>query len=264
MSITVIAEIGINHNGDVSIAKKLIDMAKNAGCNIVKFQKRDPDVCVPEAQKNIIRDTPWGQITYLDYKKKIEFGKNEYDEIDAYCKKNNVEWFASAWDKNSFKFLAQYDLKYNKIASALLTDLDFVEMVAKDGKHCFVSTGMSTQDEIDTAINILRKHGCPFTAMACTSTYPCDVSECNVMYVKTLSKLYPDSIGIGYSGHEKGILPSSIAVAFGAEFIERHITIDRTMWGTDHAASLAEDGFQRLCRDVENVGKIIGTGNKAS
>jgi len=258
----IIGEIGINHNGSIDTAKKIIDMAVGAGCDAVKFQKRTPDICVPDDQKNVVRDTPWGQMTYLEYKKKIEFEKAEYDEIDKYCKQKNIKWFASAWDLDSQKFLQQYNLQYNKIASALLTYDDLLEMVAKEGKHTFISTGMSSIEEIDHAINIFRTHGCPFTVMACTSTYPCDVSECNVMFVQTLRSRYQDSIGIGYSGHEKGILPTTLAVAFGATVVERHITLDRAMWGSDHAASLEKKGLERLCRDIDNVPIILGNGHK--
>lgn len=258
----IIGEIGINHNGSIDTAKKIIDMAVGAGCDAVKFQKRTPDICVPDDQKNVVRDTPWGQMTYLEYKKKIEFEKAEYDEIDKYCKQKNIKWFASAWDLDSQKFLQQYNLQYNKIASALLTYDDLLEMVAKEGKHTFVSTGMSSIEEIDHAIDIFRTHGCPFTVMACTSTYPCDVSECNVMFVQTLRSRYQDSIGIGYSGHEKGILPTTLAVAFGATVVERHITLDRAMWGSDHAASLEKKGLERLCRDIDNVPIILGNGHK--
>ncbi len=258
----IIGEIGINHNGSIDTAKKIIDMAVDAGCDAVKFQKRTPDICVPDDQKNVVRDTPWGQMTYLEYKKKIEFEKAEYDEIDKYCKQKNIKWFASAWDLDSQKFLQQYNLQYNKIASALLTYDDLLEMVAKEGKHTFISTGMSSIEEIDHAIDIFRTHGCPFTVMACTSTYPCDVSECNVMFVQTLRSRYQDSIGIGYSGHEKGILPTTLAVAFGATVVERHITLDRAMWGSDHAASLEKKGLERLCRDIDNVPIILGNGHK--
>lgn len=258
----IIGEIGINHNGDIDVAKKNIDMAANAGCHAVKFQKRNPDVCVPGDQKNVIKETPWGKMTYLEYKYRVEFGQKEYDEINDYCNKKNIEWFASAWDLDSQNFLQQYNLKYNKIASALLTYDDLLETVASEQKHTFISTGMSEISEIDHAVEIFRKHKCPFTIMACTSTYPCDVSECNVRFVQTLGYRYPDSIGIGYSGHEKGVLPTTLAVAFGANFIERHITIDRTMWGSDHAASLEKKGLEQLCRDVNNVHKILGDGLK--
>jgi len=261
-NITIISEIGINHNGDIGTAKKIIDIAKKAGCDMVKFQKRTPELCVPDAQKNIIRETPWGNITYLEYKKRIEFGKQEYNIIDQYCKQNDMVWFASAWDIESQKFLQEYDLKVNKIASAMLTNDALLELVANEGKKTLISTGMSTIEQIDHAVDIFRKHNCPFTIMACTSTYPCDISECNVRLINTLQYRYPDSIGIGYSGHEKGLLPTILAVAMGATVIERHVTLDRTMWGTDHPASLGPDGINRLCRDVRNVDKILGDGIK--
>lgn len=258
----IIAEIGINHNGDIGIAKKLIDLAASNGCSAVKFQKRNPDICVPEHQKNVMRDTPWGQMTYLEYKYKVEFGKKEFDEIDLYCKHKGIDWFASAWDTSSQEFLQQYNLKYNKVASALLTSKDLLKMIAEEDRHTFISTGMSTMEQIDEAVSVFREHNCPFTVMACTSTYPCDVSECNVRFIQTLEEKFPDSIGVGYSGHEKGILPTTLAVALGATVIERHITLDRTMWGSDHAASLGPQGLELLCRDVRNVPKILGDGVK--
>lgn len=258
----IIGEIGINHNGSVDTAKRIIDLAVEAGCDAVKFQKRDPDMCVPDHQKGIMRETPWGNMTYLEYKKKIEFEKEEYDEINQYCKSVGIDWFASAWDMKSFEFLKQYNTKFNKIASAMLTNTELLEAVVAEGKRTFVSTGMSSLDEIDTAVNVFRKYSCPFTVMACTSTYPCEVEECNVKFVETLKSRYPDSMGAGYSGHEKGVLPTVLAVALGADVVERHITIDRTMWGTDQAASLGPDGIKRLCRDARNVPKILGDGNK--
>jgi len=260
--VTIIGEIGINHNGALHTAKQIIDIAADAGCDIVKFQKRTPDQCVPEDQKDLVKETPWGQMTYLEYKRKIEFGKKEFDEIDLHCKQKGVEWFASAWDLDSQKFLQQYDLKYNKVASAMLTHDELLKVMAEEGKHTFISTGMSDICQIDHAVEIFRSHKCPFTVMACTSTYPCDVSECNVRFINTIRHRYTDSIGVGYSGHEKGLLPTTLAVAFGATVIERHITIDRTMWGSDHAASLGPDGIKRLCRDVRNVPKILGDGFK--
>jgi N-acetylneuraminate synthase len=260
--VLIIGEIGINHNGSIDIAKQIIDIAVDAGCDMVKFQKRTPELCVPDDQKNVMRDTPWGHMTYLEYKQRIEFGKPEYDEIDRYCKAKGVDWFASSWDLESQKFLQQYNLKYNKIASAMLTYEELLNMVAIEGKHTFISTGMSTMDEVYKAGELFIEKDCPFTIMACTSTYPCDVSECNIRFVETLKKAYPESIGIGYSGHEKGILPTALAVALGATVIERHITIDRTMWGSDHAASLGPDGINRLCRDIRNVSKILGDGIK--
>lgn len=260
--VMIIAEIGINHNGSLNTAKKIIDVAVGAGCDVVKFQKRTPDLCVPDDQKDVIKATPWGQMTYLEYKHKIEFEKPEYDEINKYCNQKGIHWFASAWDIGSQKFLQQYNLRWNKIASAMLTDGDLLELVAKEGKHTFISTGMSSIDEIDAAVEIFECHKCPFTIMACTSTYPCDVSECNIRFINTLRYRYPNSVGIGYSGHEKGVLPTTLAVAEGATVIERHITLDRSMWGSDHAASLEVSGLKRLCRDVRNVPKILGDGFK--
>jgi N-acetylneuraminate synthase len=261
MSITIIGEIGINHNGSLELTKKLIDLSVECGCNAVKFQKRTVDEVYSEGELNKYRESPWGT-TNREQKEGLEFGKDEYDEIDLYCKRKNIDWFASAWDMKSQDFLRQYDLKYNKIASAMLTYDDLLEAVAKEKKHTFISTGMSNMDEIDHAVEIFRKHECPFTIMACTSTYPCDISECNVRFVKTLKHRFLDSVGVGYSGHEKGILPSLLAVVQGATVLERHITTDRTQYGSDQAASLGPDGLRRLCRDSREIVEILGDGFK--
>lgn len=256
-----IGEIGINHNGDLNIAKKLIDLAKESGCNAVKFQKRDISVVYTKEELDKPRESPWGTTT-REQKLGLEFEKSQYDEIDQYCKKVGIDWFASAWDLNSQKFLKSYDLKYNKIASALLTYDDLLEMVAQEGKHTFISTGMSTIEQIDHAIEIFRKYKCPFTVMACTSTYPCKIEECNVRSVQTLRYRYPDSIGIGYSGHETGLIPTILAVSLGANYIERHITVSRVLYGSDQAASLEDSGLEKLIRDVRQVETILGDGHK--
>ncbi|MFC1822585.1 N-acetylneuraminate synthase family protein [Thermodesulfobacteriota bacterium] len=259
MSIFIISEIGINHNGDIKIAKSLIDMAKNAGCDAVKFQKRTIDIVYSKEILDLPRESPWGT-TQREQKEGLEFGKEEYDLIDTYCKERGIEWFASAWDLESQLFLHQYNNKYNKIASAMVTNIPLLEMVADEGKHTFLSTGMSTFEQIDLAVEIFNKANCPYTVMHCVSTYPCPDEECNVAMIPVLKKRY--GCRVGYSGHEIGILPSELAVALGAEVIERHITLNRAMYGSDHAASLEKRGLELLVRDCRYVKSIIGTGEK--
>lgn len=253
----IIAEIGINHNGDVEIAKKLIDMAVDCGCDAVKFQKRTIDIVYTKEQLDSYRESPWGTTTRAQ-KEALEFGKEEYDIIDEYCKEKGIKWFASAWDEKSQEFLRQYDLKYNKVASAMLTHKKLLEMIAEEGKHTFISTGMATWEIIDEVVDLFRSKGCPFTLMHCVSTYPSDDEECNILMVKTLKERY--DCPVGYSGHERGILPSVLAVAFGATVLERHITLDRTMYGSDQAASLEKRGLELLVRDARRVRKILGDG----
>jgi N-acetylneuraminate synthase len=256
-----IAEIGINHNGNLEIAKKLISIAKEAGVDIVKFQKRTPDICVPDNMKKIMKyDTPWGNITYLEYRHKVEFWENEYDEIDNYCKELGIEWMASAWDIEAQKFLKRYSTKYNKIASALLTNLELLEMVAEEGKYTFISTGMSTLEEIDKAVEIFRKKNCPFELMHCNSSYPMSVEEAGLMCIPMLRERY--KCNVGYSGHERGLQISIAAVALGISSLERHITLDRAMWGSDHAASLEPHGLRNLVRDARIIEKALGDGIK--
>ena len=260
MNTYIIGEVGINHNGETDIAKRIIDIAVDAGCNAVKFQKRNPDKCVPEHQKNVMRDTPWGSMTYLEYKHKIEFKLDQYKEIDEYCRSKNIDWFASAWDLDSQEFLQQFNLKYNKVASAMITNIPLLNKIAEEGKKTFISTGMSSEQEIDEAIKVFELLNCPYSLMVCTSTYPCAPEECNIMRVKTFKDKYKNSKGIGYSSHSTGILAPSLAVAFGAEIIEVHITSNRTMYGTDQAASLEPHGLELLCRDLRNVKKMLGDG----
>jgi N-acetylneuraminate synthase len=255
----IIAEVGINHNGDINIAKKLIDLAKQAGCDAVKFQKRTIDVVYSAETLSTPRESPWGTTT-RQQKEGLEFGKDQYDEIDRYCRNVGIEWFASAWDIPSQLFLTKYNPKYNKIASAMLLHWDFVTTVAKERKLTFVSTGMCDMSDIDKAVEIFRKHDCPFVLMHTVSVYPCKDSECNVMMVKTLKDRY--KCKVGYSGHEVGILPSVLAVAYGAEAIERHITLDRAMYGSDQAASLEKRGIEILVRDCRDVKAILGEGKK--
>lgn len=256
-----IAEIGINHNGDIEIAKRLIDIAKECGVDIVKFQKRTPELCVPEHMKNTMRyDTPWGNITYLEYKHKVEFWEKEYDEIDRYCTQIGIDWTASAWDVKSQEFLKRYDLKYNKIASAMLTDGAFLEIVAQEGKHTFISTGMSTLEEIDRVVEIFRSKGCSFELMHCNSTYPMPPEEANLRCIPMLRDRY--QCDVGYSGHEAGLQVSLAAAVFGITSLERHITINRSMWGSDHPASLEKHGLELLIRDVKVILKALGDGTK--
>jgi N-acetylneuraminate synthase len=259
-TVFVIAEIGINHNGSVEIAKKLIDMAKEAGCDAVKFQKRTIGIVYPPEVLQVPRESPWGTTT-RQQKEGLEFGKEQYDEIDRYCKQIGIDWFASAWDVPSQRFIASYGVRYNKIASAMLTNWELVKTVAQESKLTFVSTGMSTIDEIDKAVKIFRDAQCPFVLMHTVSTYPCRDDECNVLMVKTLKERY--GCRVGYSGHEVGLLPSVLAVVLGAEVIERHITLDRAMYGSDQAASLERRGLQILVRDCRDVHSIFGTGEKS-
>jgi N-acetylneuraminate synthase len=256
----LIAEIGINHNGSVALAKKLIKKSKDAGFDAVKFQKRSPEICVPKNKKYLMRETPWGMMTYLDYKKRIEFGEKEYDEINNFCKKVKIEWFASAWDIESQSFLNKYKLKYNKISSAMLTNLKLLEYISKQKKMTFISTGMAGYKEIDNAINIFKKNKCDFMLMHCVSSYPCPDKELNLSMINKLRKRY--RCKIGYSGHEVSVSPSLMAAVMGAIAIERHVTLDRTMWGTDHAASLEFNGMKQLVELVRKFESVYGDGLK--
>ena len=260
--IYIIAEIGINHNGDMSIAKKLIDIAKVAGCDVVKFQKRNPDVCVPEHQKTIMRDTPWGRMTYLDYKYKVEFNQNQYDEIDIYCKEKDIKWSASPWDLDSLDFLNQYDIPFIKIPSALLTDLELIKESVKTGKKIIISTGMSTIEEIDSAVNTIKKVNAEaqYAILHCNSTYPAPNDELNLNCIKTLKDKY--KCEVGYSGHEFGLTTTIASVCLGATIIERHITLDRTMWGTDQMCSVEPQGLIKLVRGIKELNKALGDGEK--
>lgn len=251
----IIAEIGINHNGDIGIAKRLIDMAKDSGCDAVKFQKRTIDVVYTKEFLDSSRESPWGT-TQRAQKEGLEFGKKEYGIIDDYCRQLEIAWFASAWDIESQMFLRQYNLKYNKVASAMLTNLPLLKVVAEEGKHTFISTGMSTYDDIDVAVDIFMKHNCPFTLMHCQSTYPSAEEDLNLSCIKTLRDRY--NMDVGYSGHEVSPMPSIVAAALGAVAIEHHITLDRAMYGSDQAASLAERGLQILVDNVKNIPKWLG------
>ena len=260
MKTFIISEIGINHNGDINIVKKLIDSAYESGCDAVKFQKRNPDVSTPISQTEVMKETPWGEMTYIDYKHKIEFGKEEYDEIDIYCRETGIEWFASAWDLDSQEFLKQYNCKYNKIASAMLTHKELLKMVAQEKKHTFISTGMSTMEQIEKAVKIFKDFECPFELMHCNSSYPTEDFNSNLSCIKTLRERF--DCNVGYSGHEKGIQITLAAVALGVTSIERHITLDRYMYGTDQFASVTPMDLIKLCKLVRVIESAIGDGKK--
>jgi len=260
MKTFIISEIGINHNGDINIVKKLIDSAYESGCDAVKFQKRNPDVSTPISQTEVMKETPWGEMTYIDYKHKIEFGKEEYDEIDIYCREIGIEWFASAWDLDSQEFLKQYNCKYNKIASPMLTHRNLLEVVAQEGKHTFISTGMSTMEQIAKAVKIFKDYGCSFELMHCNSSYPTEDFNSNLSCIKTLRERF--DCNVGYSGHEKGIQITLAAVALGVTSIERHITLDRYMYGSDQFASVTPMDLIKLCKLVRVIESAIGDGKK--
>ncbi len=254
----VIAEIGINHNGDPELAKRLIALAKQCGCDAVKFQKRTPELSTPPAQRDLLRETPWGLISYLEYKKKIEFGLDVYQEIDRYCRELGIEWFASAWDVPALEELEQFSPVCHKVASAMLTNRPLLEAVRDTGRPVILSTGMSTPAEIDAAVELLGTGRLMITHA--TSTYPCPPEEVNLRMIETLRRRY--GVPIGYSGHEVGLQISLAAVALGAELLERHITLDRAMWGSDHAASLEPEGVRRLVRDTRIIERALGDGVK--
>lgn len=257
MSIFIIAEIGINHNGDVSIAKQLIDVAKDAGADAVKFQKRAIDLVYSKELLDSFRESPWGT-TQRAQKEGLEFGLNQYRQIDAYCKKIGIEWFASAWDIESQKFLRQFECKYNKIASAMIVYDDLLKMVASEKKHTFISTGMTLSAQIDRAVEIFRSQKCPFELMHCVSIYPMDDEEANLNCIKTLRERY--NCNVGYSGHEVGLAVSYAAAAFGITSLERHVTLDRAMYGSDQAASVEPMGFKALVGAVRKIEKALGNG----
>jgi sialic acid synthase SpsE len=254
----IIAEIGINHNGDIAIAKQLMDVAVETGCDAVKFQKRTPEICVPEEQKSIPRETPWGTMTYFEYKKRIEFEQPEFEQIDAYAKKIGIDWFASPWDVPSVDFLESFNVPCQKIASACLTDSELLTAINKTKTTTILSTGMSSIEEIDKAVSLLNN--VPLAIAQATSTYPAEASELNLRALQTFAEKY--KVPVGYSGHERGLQVTIAAVALGATFIERHITLDRSMWGTDHSASLEPEGLKKLVRDIRIVELALGDGKK--
>jgi N-acetylneuraminate synthase len=260
--IYIIAEIGINHNGSIDVAKQLIDIAHVAGCDAVKFQKRNPDVCVPEHQKSVMRETPWGKMTYLEYKYKVEFGDSEYNEIDQYCKQKGIDWSASPWDLDSLDFLNKYNLSFIKIPSALLNNLDLISESAKTAKKLILSTGMSTIEEVDSAVEAIKasNSNCDFALLHCNSSYPAPNEDLNLRCIKTLQDRY--NCEVGYSGHEFGLTTSIASLCMGATIIERHITLDRTMWGTDQMCSVEPQGLIKLVRGVKELNQALGDGVK--
>ncbi len=256
----IIAEIGINHNGSMDIAKRLIDVATVAGCDAVKFQKRNPDVCVPEHQKSVMRDTPWGRMSYLDYKYKVEFEKEEYDEIDQYCKDRGIAWSASPWDLDSLRFLDQYDIPFLKIPSAMLTNEELMRQTAKTGKRIIFSTGMSTLEETDQAVKWMKEENADFALLHCNSAYPAPLKDLNLSCIKTLKDRY--DCEVGYSGHEFRLGTTVAAIYLGATILERHITLDRTMWGSDHLSSVEPQGLIKMVQGVRELELAYGDGQK--
>ncbi len=255
----IIAEVGINHNGSLDIAKKLIDAAVFAGCDAVKFQKRTPELCVPREQWDLERETPWGRISYIDYRHKVELGFREFEEIDDYCKRKKIDWFASPWDELSLDFLESFKPVAYKIASASLTDNSLLTAIKKTGRPIMLSTGMSTMEEVEAAVEFLGIDNLMLAQS--TSSYPCIVEELNLRVIQSYKEKYSD-VPVGYSGHETGLAPTLAAVALGASFIERHITLDRAMWGTDQAASVEVQGMFRLVKDIRDIEAALGDGNK--
>lgn len=255
----VVAEIGINHNGDVEIAKNMIDAAVHAGVDAVKFQKRTPEVCTPPDQQKQMRETPWGYISYLDYRYKVEFGKDEYAEIDRHCKEKGIDWMVSVWDEPSVDFMEQFSTPAYKLPSASLTDLELISKCRATGKPIILSSGMSTMEQIRKAVEVAGTEN--LGLMHSTSAYPCEPDELNLRMVETLRKEFPN-LPIGYSGHEVGLVPSTIAVALGACMVERHLTLDRAMWGSDQAASVEPGGFERLVKYIRVTETALGDGVK--
>lgn len=254
----IVAEVGINHNGDLNIAKELIQAAKHAGVDAVKFQKRTPELCVPPEQRNQMRDTPWGYITYLDYRYKVEFGEDEYGEIDRYCKEVGIDWFASVWDEPSVDFLEAFSPICYKVPSASLTDHGLLRRLRATGRPLILSTGMSTMEQIKAAVGVIGQDNLIITHT--TSTYPCDPVELNLRMIETLRREF--DCPIGYSGHEVGLIPSVVTIALGACLVERHITLDRAMWGSDQAASVEPGGFERLVKYIRVTEQALGDGVK--
>lgn len=255
----VIAEVGINHNGSLDIARDLIDMAIASGCDAVKFQKRTIDVVYPPDVLDAPRESPWGT-TQREQKEGLEFGKEEYDEIDRYCRQREIDWFGSAWDEQSLDFLASYDPPHHKVASAMLTNEGFVEAVASLNTHTYISTGMSEWTHVDRAVEIFRSAGTPFTLMHTVATYPMPDEQANIAAMLALKERY--DCPVGYSSHEVGLICSMLAAALGATALERHITLDRAMYGSDQAASLERPGLERMIRDIRLLPKIMGDGGK--
>ena len=259
MSIFTVAEIGINHNGSMSICKELIDVAVDSGCDAVKFQKRDVNEVYTQEFLDSHRESPWG-VTQREQKMGLEFDADEYQEIESYCKKKNIEWFASAWDVNSQKFLRQFNSKYNKVASAMIVYTELLKEIASEGKHTFISTGMTTYDDIDKAVDVFKKANCSFELMHTVSTYPMKDEDANLNMINTLREKY--QCDVGYSGHEVGLAVSYAAAALNITSLERHITLDRAMYGSDQSASVEQGGFQNLVGAVRKIEKAMGDGVK--
>jgi N-acetylneuraminate synthase len=255
----VIAEIGINHNGSLELARKLIDGACLAGADAVKFQKRTPELCVPREQWAVERDTPWGRMTYIDYRRKVEFGARDFAAIERHCHERGILWFASCWDEAAVDFMEEFEPPCYKIASASLTDHDLIRRLKRTGRPLILSTGMSTLDEIIESVDVAGRE--KLLIAHATSTYPCPVTDLNLRMMDTLKGLYPEC-PIGYSGHETGLAPTLAAVALGASFVERHITLDRAMWGSDQAASVEVGGFMRLVANIRDIERSLGDGVK--
>ncbi len=254
----IIAEIGINHNGDWSIAEKLIDTAALAGCDAVKFQKRTPEMCVPPEQRNLMRETPWGIMSYMDYRERVEFGVKEYEKIDSYCRAKHIHWFASCWDIPSVDFIERFNPVCYKAASASITDHELLLHINAKGRPVILSTGMSTMEQIRQAVSVFDKSR--LILAHTTSTYPCKPQELNLRMISTLAQEF--DLPIGYSGHEVGLQTTYAVVVLGACLVERHLTLDRAMWGSDHAASVEPSGFMRLVRDIRTIEAAIGDGVK--
>jgi len=255
----IVAEIGINHNGSVDIAKLLIDAAVKAGVDAVKFQKRTPEIATPRDQWDKMRETPWGYIRYIDYRHKVEFGEEEYREIDRYCREKGITWFASVWDLPSVDFMEQFEPIAYKIPSAALTDHELLRYVRSTGRPVILSTGMSTMEQIRASVDVLGTDN--LVIMHATSTYPCEPDELNLRMIETLRKEFPE-VPIGYSGHEVGLVTTAVAVALGACMVERHITLDRAMWGSDQAASVEPGGLQKLVKYIRVTERALGDGVK--
>lgn len=254
----IVGEIGINHNGDIEVAKQLIDLAKWAGADAVKFQKRTPELAVPADQRDKMRETPWGYITYLEYRYKVEFNEAQYREIAAYCKTKGMDWFVSVWDEGSVDFMESFDTPCYKVPSASLTDHNLLKYIRKTGRPIILSTGMSTMDQIKAAVSVVGIDNLILTHA--TSTYPCDPEELNLRMISTLQNTFP--CPVGYSGHEVGLVTSAVAVAMGACMVERHITVDRAMWGSDQAASVEPQGLHALVKYIRVTEQSLGDGQK--
>jgi N-acetylneuraminate synthase len=254
----IVAEIGINHNGDLDTAKDMILSAKDTGADAVKFQKRTPELCVPKEQRNIMRETPWGYITYMEYRERVEFGEADYREIDRFCKEIEIDWFVSVWDELSVDFIEKFDPVCYKLPSASLTDHKLLLKVRATGRPMVISTGMSTPEQIDAAVRVIGLKD--LVILHSTSCYPCDPDELNLMVIPTLIKKY--DCPIGYSGHEVGLIPSVVSVGLGANMVERHFTLDRAMWGSDQAASVEPGGFRRLVKYIRVTEMALGDGVK--